>query len=1128
MAEDSSGLGYRLEEIQSSIAEGRLMLNVLRSLPTTENNDAFIVRFEDLISRLENYQLHNRKSEVKDVKLQLRTLKEQQDRIQSLLDQTATSIQDSGLSVAPGGSSSDTRANVMFSNSASTLLSKFESLLSNGNNQGCQKDADRVPCSVNCSRNFKPKQEPGDTTQGNDKLSTLNTKLLLKPLDCEESTDLSTQFDVHLSELQKLIEESERFDEMVKRLVLITRRANLGESTKLLGDISKRFSELQISFNSLKESYDSLHSEPQLPPELRKVQLSSFHEFLNSLSRNFDSTKECFYTIHHLVKATIEQQLANGTLQDVDHSDDENNSTLPVNSTGSVTVKDSNIELNTSKQINDEHVEDVDPEFLNQKAYLIALQQRTAQEKEEIAKLLQQRDELAGRLASLKAAASRASFDTRDTSGNLVESTQTDELENGNERNNESVSVSPDILSSLEAKKRELNELKTQLELLRKAEAKIAEFTPVLQGPRDINNSNIATLPQETLDNKRVTSVSQSILPEASSPRTRFEIYKDDSDDLVNTKPAENVSLSSDLSTKADSVTFQQPEVTCIDNTERLYVNMREARIQIEEQRNRYDRITSTGINNTNSSAQKPLQHVSCSGASVATSQDRTTLATWGGSSPVPSCSSEASEASDEGDGVSVSDSLPLSTRLSVCAVNNASNVIRSVPNGHSKSVTSSVATSSLDMPGEPCSVIKRASRKCKDIHRNNLDNVYVSSTGDVPYKLSLPQVGRSPSPPTRHKNKSGDTQIQDGLNKLIDQRLHSQQNSLGEHTNASTNQNTGVLGHIVVASNCNDFDDGRMSDLSGAIANERIQRLETNVAQLYQVCRCLMLENSHLNSAVTQLTLHNSSHQPISSITSLEPSISAVGSIAFHQCQCSSSVPSYNQILLTDSGASYQAMLYRQEHPSKSLPCSLNACPRSSVVYAPNSLRDTDQPLTQSGVHDVPQIQLLINQIMQQQSNLTQLQLELHRLTRSQSQIKPSLLPTDGNFYGPLLSHPENTGLSFPAVTAHLLQGTAGFPPSVESIGRQVNFTGTTNSPQVLGNSLVSPQTVSANWSLNTVPNVHQCSRDATFSNIGQRPSVQTASIPSSVLLTDPSVNLTSPHGSSIGQNNIGFNRHI
>lgn len=90
----------------------------------------------------------------------------------------------------------------MFSNSASALLSKFETLLSNGNNQGCQKDGDRVSCNINCSRNFKPKQEPADTTQENDKLSTLNTKQLLKPLDCEESTDLSNHSDVSLSNVK--------------------------------------------------------------------------------------------------------------------------------------------------------------------------------------------------------------------------------------------------------------------------------------------------------------------------------------------------------------------------------------------------------------------------------------------------------------------------------------------------------------------------------------------------------------------------------------------------------------------------------------------------------------------------------------------------------------------------------------------------------------------------------------------------------------------------------------------------------------------------------------------------------------------------------------------------------------
>ncbi|KAK4471746.1 hypothetical protein MN116_005145 [Schistosoma mekongi] len=1101
MTEDNNGFSSRLEEIQSSIAEGRLMLSVLRSLPTTENNDAFIVRFEDLISRLESYRFHSRKSEAKDVKLQLKTLKEQQDRIQSLLDQTASSIQDSTLSAAPGVSSNRAQPYVVFADSASALLSKFESLLSSGTSQSCQKDNDRVPSSANSSCNFRPKQESNTTSEDKDKLPSFNTKPL-RALECEESTDISTQFNVHLSELQRLIVESEKFDGMVKRLLMITKKANLGESTKLLADISKRFSELQMSFISLKESYNSLRNEPQLSPELCKVQLSSFREFLNSLSRNLDSTKECFYTIHHLVKATVEQQLANGTLQEIDHSDEENNSSLPINSSDSITAKDINPKLDTSKQINEHTEQDADPEFLSQKAYLVSLQQRTAQEREEVTKLLLQRDELAGRLASLKAAASRSSFDIPITSDCSVESNRpVVEVGIKNERE------SPDIISSLEAKKRELSELKTQLELLRKAEAKIAKFAPVLQSSGE-----------DMLENKRaISSALQSILPEVISPKTRFAIYKDVSNGSINTKPT------SDLSTETDSVAFQQPEVTCIDNTERLYVNMREARIQIEEQRNRHDRTTSTKINSVNSNAQKQLQHVSCSGASVATSQDRTTLATWGGSSPVPSCSSEASEESDEEDGASVSDSLPLSACLSATAINTA-DVNRSVPNGHAQSVTGSAEISSIDVSREPGSINRRTSRKCENTHRDSSDNVYISPSGDDPYKLSLPQVGRSPSPPGHHKSKSDDIQIQDNLNSLVDQRLQSQQNPLGEQINASTNQNTGVLSHLVVASTCNDFDDGRMSDLSGAIVNERIQRLESNVAQLYQVCRCLMLENSQLNSAITQLMLHNSAYQPVPTVKPLEPSISAVGSIAFHQCHCCSSVPSYNQILLTDSGA----MLYKQEQPSKSVPCPLNTCPRSSVMCASTNLGDTDQTFTQGGVHDVQQIQLLINQIMQQQSNLTELQLELHRLTRPQTQIKPSLLSTDAHLHGPFLSHPENTGLILPAATARLLSTSVGFPASPNvSIGRQNNFAGTTNS-QVLGHSSISPQNLAANWSLTTVPNAYQCSSDAIFSNLGQRPSLQTASIPISLSLTNPNANLTSHHGSSVNQNSIGFSKQI
>nr|AAW25804.1 SJCHGC07906 protein [Schistosoma japonicum] len=243
MTEDSYGFSSRLEEIQSSIAEGRLMLNVLRSLPTTENNDAFIVRFEDLISRLENYRFHSRKSEAKDVTLQLQTLKEQQDRIQSLLDQTTTSIQDSTLSAAPSVSSNDAQPYVVFADSASALLSKFESLLSNGTSQSYQKDNDQVHSSVNSSCNFRPKQESNTSSEDKDKLPSFNSKTL-RSLDCEESTDISTQFNVHLSELQRLIEEIRKIDGMVKRLLWIQRKqilVNLQIAGRYFKEILRNF-----------------------------------------------------------------------------------------------------------------------------------------------------------------------------------------------------------------------------------------------------------------------------------------------------------------------------------------------------------------------------------------------------------------------------------------------------------------------------------------------------------------------------------------------------------------------------------------------------------------------------------------------------------------------------------------------------------------------------------------------------------------------------------------------------------------------------------------------------------------------------------------------------------------------
>ncbi|CAH8846946.1 unnamed protein product [Trichobilharzia szidati] len=1064
MTDNANGYVCRLEEVQSSIAEGKLMLNVLRSLPATKKNDVFIARFEDLIKRLEDYQFQRKKNE----------------------ESNCSTMEASGSCNAAA-----TPTNVAFQDSASAMISKFETLLSHDKPKTSQEDSQCTPDNNDSLHNPESKQQLESTVQSNDNPPTLEICDLLNtnPSEVLERDDSTDQYEAQLSELQGLIEDSEKFNGMVKRLVVITKKAHFNESTKLLLDISKRFTELQMSFNSLKESYDSLRNETQLSSELRDIQMSSFREFLSSLSRNFDSTKECFYTIHRLVKTTIEEQLANGTLHELANSDEEDD--LPVNADKASTTNGS-AELSTSRQ-NDEPCGDIDSAFVTQKAYLTALQQRTAQEKEEVARLLQQRDELAGRLASLKAAASRASLDDVVTSGHTIESAHISVPLDENDCDNSSTGISPDLIASLEAKKRELNQLKGQLELLREAEAKIATFAPVFR----LCEPEMTNLSEDALNNNnnQVISSLQSVSQEVSSPKGRSSSnYKEDIDKSTSAThfngPSRNLSVSSGISTKTDSVTFQQSGVNCSDNTERLYANMREARIKIEEQRNLHDRELLNISNGTNSGSQKPVQRVSCSGASVATSQDRTTLATWGGSSPVPSCSSEASEVAS-GEGVSVCDSVPLNSCLPTSGTNTA------------------VVINSPDTPDQLSTVAKRASGKHGHIQGDcSNDNVlHAPSTGDSPYALSLPQVGRSPSPPSRHKNRSGDTQSQrqDNLNTMANHRMNSQQNQLGDSTNTSVSQT--AASHMVVAPICNDFDDGRMSDMSCAIANERIQRLESSVAQLFQLCRCLMLENSQLNTAVNQLMWHNSSHLSLPAPTSFGPRGSSIGPVAYHHCHCVPASASCNQVLVTDSGLPCQSMACRQEQSLKTMP---NVCSQNSGVIPPTSFKDSDQAVLNSGVHAVSQIQLLTNQITQQQASISELQSELQRLIRLQTENKSSLPTADTQSRGPCFSNSGDFGLVFSssvpgrapsANTASIKSGTS------ESMELQKTLSGATSSHQMPTYSFLTPQSMPVNnWSFVSIPNVCQYPREATLINTGQRPTVQADSYLPSISFTSGS----------------------
>ncbi|KAF6779006.1 hypothetical protein AHF37_01803 [Paragonimus kellicotti] len=413
---------------------------------------------------------------------------------------------------------------------------------------------------------------------------------------------------------------------------------------------------------------------------------------------------------------------------------------------------------------------------------------------------------------------------------------------------------------------------------------------------------------------------------------------------------------------KLDTVTFQQPEATCIsDNTERLYENMREARMRLEEQRVRSSHLTSAAperLTNGLSDGVKNTAFVACSGgggASVATSQDRTTLATWGGSSPVPSSSRSPSSGLPEEleEVTSAPDSLPafLSTQPSTNHVedmttDSALHRISPVKNALSQKSTRSTERRTCLSGG----LIQQPSADRHLLHpEDNNDGL-----------ISLPQLGQSPSPPIGH-NRSAELQS-DG-NEPNNGFVFISENSTEPPTTQSYKAATG--------------------DQLTAVGEERLQRLEIAVSQLHQISRYLVLENTQLYTAVMQLMLHAAPAQlpqtlpiPLASsanILSQTPQLDTCGSLA--------------QPLSTQCTLLQNFLTNRQLQPSSALP--FESLYRFSNPSLPSQIRQATQD------HD--QLQIAMANLMQQQMNCLNAQNEFQRLLRQQLQHRQQLVVNTG-----------------------------------------------------------------------------------------------------------------------------------
>ncbi|THD24745.1 hypothetical protein D915_004584 [Fasciola hepatica] len=769
-----------------------------------------------------------------------------------------------------------------------------------------------------------------------------------------------SQFSTQCAKLEDLIEDTGRFQSMVDRLTDITRRAHLSQATGFLIDISTRFGELQKSFDSLKESYQDIRSEKEMPDELRAAQLTGLQDFLVTLDRNLESTKECFFTIYHLVKSTVEQGVADGSLREaLSDTEDEPQraATNRADSQLDAGQEQEREQSRTAEKIGSENPIKPDLSGLSandtldaQKAYLAALQDKTASEQEEIARLLRQRDELASRLDRLKAAAAAATQNVNSTS---FSDTATEEKQKASEAESLHTSspepdLEPIMLAHLKAKKLELAQLKAQLELFHKAEERMAALQLDDQTAPEVEIPKSCVVKAGSRG-RQLRSHRPSPPVGNTSFKARFLDSPTNDNDVSTSEAAESEVQTLD---KLDSVTFQQPEVTCVsDNTERLYENMREARIRLEEQRSHRTVGTSapcTEIAAVLAGTGKAI--LSGGAASVATSQDRTTLATWGGSS-----STGSSSASNSIDGPD--------EEATAVTITSTPQVLTGLTNG----IGPSPETITDNRTSERRSNSRRALSDRQS--RSSKTDPYVSGVGDLLDPSSLPQLGRSPSPPGATIIRASKT--------TADFVGGSQQTETSLDGDSPTK--AGVSATTIGTDKEFDY-----STYYSALA-ERTRRLEASLSYLYHVCRNLMLQNSQLHVAVGQLL----SDARIASMA-VQPQSNPLASLMLPH---STVFPTSRTVL--QSPVSQSVVLPNDAASTVSSVQATNRFVPPSIVSA----ESRPKPLSTDDM-DMMQQQLALHQLLQQQ---TQKMVEMEQLLQHFSQHKSVLPGNRGSVPAPM-----------------------------------------------------------------------------------------------------------------------------
>ncbi|VDL22383.1 unnamed protein product, partial [Hymenolepis diminuta] len=941
-------ISEKIDEIERNIQEGERMLSVLQRLPESEENNAQIHRFQELVRQLENFKERYRSLEshcTNEAEFQMEKIQDAQDQLKSIID------------------SSNNMSNVPKSTSANLNILNISVEPSSSSRQ-VSIDAPSVELRFDRSDELSVSIDPSEW-----RLHHERQKL----------------------QLLTMLSQIARYQDLISRLTSLTSGLDMSDTVSHLNDVGQRFTEINLRLLSLKNAYETIYSLEDASDEYKASQLKDLRGFLISLGRSLEMTKECFFTIAGIIKGALQSQAddePSRTQSSEELSKSELTATAPSLAIASAS---------TSKPKSSSSATAVESDRTKSQQ---EMELTISQLSEQRDRLIKQLAEARGKITSISSSQSKPEDTSKSSLPSRVGSSQqqpSNSVTNSDVAPTEDRDDSLPILRRLQARKEHLEELRGELHSFNFSNSVEVSPSKASTSRRTLSSTSIkipsAQSRTSNCSEQNTTNQNLDDHLDGSLPTTFSGLELSTPPPTRRSNHLSSIASSdSDPTTqKGEAVTFQEPEATYVDNTERLYKSMREARMWREEHRNTTDipldssvvatagdKGTVEGDDKALNVTNQSLRNSTKGGGGLSESascMDATAMATWGGSS-------DREEEQNVREEEEYTEDIPsvVSSRSSRVA--------------NSRRFLNSSMSSSTH-------------RECLGIRTTTDSRESASGMG-----MRMPHLGHSPSP--RNSSRSGTVARPSTAPAARNSHPHRRQTE--RSTTRSNNHNE--VANISFG--------GSASDTIIKTLAEKITNLEFKVEQLTQTCNLLVTENARMNSYLYSVAQQN---RTTSAPPPQQPQCTADWSLF-------ASPTSQLQPLLTISTSGLFTSPYRPPAESLSGLSSVH-----SLAPAPPT------PTLQHVDKYSDQIQMLTAEVIEQRSRMNQLQNDLQVALHQQQQsqfvasaadmvVQPSTssgAPTNGISRGQSYPRPSLTNFLSPLAmqTAAQMQSTTRQMPS-------------------------------------------------------------------------------------------------